>query len=182
MESSEYTNILHQWSGLRSATDLAETDGFICGLVTRGGSAEELQELLFTDSEMTPEILNQCHQVLQLRSEELLRFDEIFQPLIVDEDSPLADRTDSLAAWCYGFLATLGDQQPLRDQLSDDSFEALHDLEQISQATSDDENELEEEAFYELHEYVRVAASLIVTELVTPRTGASMLPEDETLH
>lgn len=182
MESSEYINILHQWSGLQNATDLAETDGFVCGLISRGGSAEELQELLFTDAELTSELHDQCHQVLQLRREELLRFDEVFEPLITDDDAPLADRTDSLAAWCYGFLATLGDQQLLRERLSDDSFEALHDLEQISQATSEDDNGLEEEAFYELHEYVRVAATLIVTELVSSPTEPAAAPIDETLH
>ena len=89
------------------------------------------------------------------------------------------ERTRSLAQWCTGFLAGLGLGAPLQ-ALSEESSEALQDLQQIAQAgfsiqgDDADQEGLEEEneqAFFEIVEYVRVVTLILREELRGPGQG-----------
>lgn len=178
MQDTEYESILHQWLGMVTSAELAEIDGFVCGLVSRQGSPQQLCELLFTDDAATADRLEQCRQAMELRHLQIAAFGDVFEPLIEGDDSPLAVQAASLATWCYGFLATLGDEQGLREYLSDESFESLQDIQAIRELDTEELNRDDEGAFSEVYEYVRVAVSLIFTDLA----AASFIEEDETLH
>jgi uncharacterized protein YgfB (UPF0149 family) len=179
MSDSEYEAILQQWLGLVTSSELAEIDGFVCGLVTRQGAPQQLCELLFTEESATDDCLQQCVAAMNLRHQQLSTFSDLFTPLIDDDDYPLADQAASLATWCYGFLATLGDEQELRERLSDEGFESLQDLQAIRELAVGGEDETEEAAFQEVFEYVRVAASLVFTDLAPPADHGD---EDTLLH
>ncbi|MBL4768226.1 MAG: UPF0149 family protein [Rhodobacteraceae bacterium] len=178
MQDSDYESILHHWLGMVTSSELAEMDGFICGLVARQGSPEQLHALLFTEDSATDERLQECTIAMNLRHQQLATFGNLFEPLVEDDDSPVAVQTESLAIWCYGFLATLGDEQELRERLSDEGYESLQDLQSISQVAVDDISDNEETAYVEVFEYVRVAASLVFTDLAAP----SAEPTDQFLH
>ena len=178
MQESDYESILHQWLGEVTSADLAEMDGFVCGLVTRQGSPQQLHDLLFADDSATDERLQQCATAMNLRYHQLAAFGDLFEPLVADDDNPLTVQAASLATWCYGFLATLGDEQELREQLSDEGYESLQDIQSISQVAADDISEDEENSYVEVFEYVRVAASMIFTDLSTPADHS----EDHLLH
>ncbi|MEL0082770.1 MAG: UPF0149 family protein [Gammaproteobacteria bacterium] len=168
MHESDYESILHQWLGRVTTSEMAEMDGFICGLIARRAPPEQLFDLLFADESATEEELHQCTVAMNLRYQQLADFSDLFVPLIVDDDQPLSAQAASLATWCYGFLATLGDQQELRDQLSDEGLESLQDLLSISQIATDEIDDEEENAFVEVFEYVRVAASMVLADLAPP--------------
>ncbi|RLA11759.1 MAG: hypothetical protein DRQ52_09055 [Gammaproteobacteria bacterium] len=178
MQDSDYESILHQWLGMVTSAELAEIDGFVCGLVTRQGSPQQLHDLLFTDDSTTDELLEQCATAMNLRFQQLTAFSDLFEPLVADDDNPLSVQAASLATWCYGFLATLGDEQELRERLSDEGYESLQDIQSISQVAADEISDDEENAFVEVFEYVRVAASMVFTDLAAPAANS----EDQLLH
>jgi hypothetical protein len=105
-----------------------------------------------------------------------------FQPLLPEDDLPLAERVEALGEWCQGFLLgmSLGGLKDIA-KLPGDSGEALRDLVQLSRAGSYDvgEDEEDEEAYSELLEFVRTAV-LLVNEELNPTRAAPVV--DSTLH
>lgn len=87
-----------------------------------------------------------------------------FQPLLPADNRPLAERTRCLAHWCSGFLTGLGAAGPTIR--SEDGADALRMLEQIARAATDAgaDQEEEESAFFELVEFVRIAALMLREE------------------
>ena len=86
----------------------------------------------------------------------------------------MAGRTDSLGAWCSGFLSGFGlgfdnDKQTLSSEIT----EGMEDLASIAQISFDEDDEEPEgynaEASYiELVEYVRLAAMMVFSEFNIP--------------
>ena len=86
-----------------------------------------------------------------------------FHLLLPDDEVEIDQRTDSLAAWCSGFLAgfaLVSADTENGAKLSADSTEILKDIAQIAQAGVDSEAEEEEseESYFELVEYLRFAS------------------------
>jgi len=110
---------------------------------------------------------------------ETLRSDAMeFSPLLPDDDAPLAVRTDALAQWAQGFLYGLATGDIGRKpSLPGTVKEILGDFAEISRATvSADElaegataDEADEEAFVELHEFIRAGTQLVYDELMPLR-------------
>jgi hypothetical protein len=97
-----------------------------------------------------------------------------FQPLLPADHEELAVRTEALADWAEGFLYGLGGSAdgavlPLSPQCS----EILSDFAEISRAgeVGSEEAELEENAYTELVEFVRVGAQLMHEELADWRAS-----------
>ncbi|MAR89724.1 MAG: UPF0149 family protein [Pseudomonadota bacterium] len=105
-----------------------------------------------------------------------------FMPLLPDDEDPLDARLGSLAEWCAGFLAgfgAMGSRKP--EEFSEDTLSALQDIQQISQVDTDiDEEEEGEAAYFEVVEYVRMAALMIFTEFAL-ECGESV-PPGVTVH
>lgn len=91
-----------------------------------------------------------------------------FSLLLPDDAEALEPRVTALAAWCEGFLFGLASKPGLDiNQCSEDAREILRDLTQFTRASlgEGEDLELEENAYAELVEYVRVGAQLIFMEL-----------------
>ena len=100
--------------------------------------------------------------------EKLASTDMEFEPLLPDDDAPLADRTDSLARWCEGFLRGLAEGLSADRQLSGDVAEVIGDLTELTRAEHEGEDTEEgENAWTELSEFVRVGVQLVFEELRT---------------
>lgn len=95
----------------------------------------------------------------------LLANDEYpFDLFLPDEDSSLSIRTEALADWCQGFLYGLG--YAMGDaEWPGDCTELLQDIQQISRLDPELSPDDTEEAYSELHEFVRVGVLVIRTEL-----------------
>lgn len=95
------------------------------------------------------------------------------QPLLPDDDWPLADRVEALAAWCQGYVSGLGQSGMAGQALSEDMNATVRDIAAIGQADTELEGlESEEQDYTELVEYVRVAVLLIHAELGSVETVA----------
>ena len=110
-----------------------------------------------------------------------------FTPLLPGDDDSPALRATALAHWCEGFLHGLVSGEhgaDLRARLQADPLaDIIRDMLQITRAAAeeDDEAESDEEAYFELVEYVRVAAQLAFEELADLRQ-ADEDPAADSLH
>ena len=150
----------------------SEVHGLVTGLLAAGSKMkaplvlDTLAEWLETSIEGAEQaVLLQLYEeiVVSLQDAELS-----FEPLLPDDDDPVAERTLALGQWCSGFLAGFGLAGRFGDaDLGEDLRELLSDLGKI--AALDDEipdDEDNETDLVEIVEYVRMSAMLIFTECV----------------
>lgn len=100
-----------------------------------------------------------------------------FRLLLPGDEISINDRVVALSQWCESFLSGLGESGfQGKAELSDEVMTAINDLGAIAQVgyEEDEEDEDEENDFVEIHEYVRMAAMVIYSELnFTPEVTAS---------
>ena len=166
---------------------LAECHGVACGLLVRQPDCSvdaflgllALLEIVTSPGPAFQDVLGELLQASrgQLADEEMKL--TIWLP---DDEESLDERTEALAQWCNGFLASIGagDDQRL-DTLSTEGAEALADIQEIALAevgggSDDGDEELEEEegAFAEIVEYVRIAVLILREDLRGPQEGESI--------
>jgi uncharacterized protein YgfB (UPF0149 family) len=97
-----------------------------------------------------------------------------FSPLLPDDDTDLAPRVEALAAWCQGFLYGFGAAGTIpKAALGGEVREFLTDLAELARAGSPDDTsaEVEEAAYAELVEYLRVGVQLVYDELEAARAA-----------
>jgi uncharacterized protein YgfB (UPF0149 family) len=110
-------------------------------------------------------------ELARLREQALLSLQDGetgFTPLLPDDEAELSARVAALVAWCDGFLFGLSSRPQLDLRAySEEAQEIIDDFTQFTRASidGDDNVELEETAYAELVEYIRVGAQLIYMEL-----------------
>ncbi|TXH04971.1 MAG: UPF0149 family protein [Nevskiaceae bacterium] len=110
-------------------------------------------------------------ELSRLREQTLLSLQDEqggFAPLLPEDDAALTARVGALVAWCEGFLFGLSSRPQLDLKgCSEEAREIIEDFAQFTRASigGDDDTELEENAYAELVEYIRVGAQLIYMEL-----------------
>ncbi len=169
--------------------DAAEYHGTLCGALcvkTPG----EIDPLRLLESAETPEgeDENEARTLRELCGHALDTFNSvefIFSPLLPDDEEDLTLRVRALSSWCEGFLYGLSTGAPLDlKQCSPEFKEIVRDFTEFTHAGVDegDETELEETAYAELVEYIRVGAQLIYMELRGHDDNVQQKPTDSTLH
>lgn len=176
---AEVARILHDAAAELPA---AEAHGCLCGALCADDDYVLSQWLI----EIAPEPgaegqLGQPESVIRVLFEstvEALRAEGMsFVPLLPDDDAPLGLRTEALAQWAQGFLYGLAAGEiGRRADLPAAVNEVLRDFAEISRATLGQEGEApeadaeaDEEAFAEVHEFVRVGVQLVYDELLPLR-------------
>lgn len=167
-----------------ATTDAAETHGLICGLLCAAGRLDEDMWLAHIYDE-PPDANNiaaqQANRTL-LQLAEVTR-DALFSPdldlqlLLPDDEVPLPDRAEALAAWCDGFLSGLGLGGVTEESLrSDEVKEIMRDLADISRVgfDADEPDEEDEMAYMEIVEYLRMG-TLLISEELQPLDAPPML-------
>jgi len=161
------------------SSDPAETHGTLCGMLcvepTLNGTIwlERIISDLFADAPSQPvqdDLLTLYHATTaQLQADEYT-----FSLCLPDDESVLTRRTDALAHWCQGFLSGLGSRGVMIQQgRTDEVEEFIKDLFMISQGMScetDSSDDEEEQAYYEIVEYVRVGVLLVYQQLTDQPT------------
>lgn len=153
------------------ADEAAEYHGALCGaLCVR--DPREIDMLRLLDVEQPDAATAELRQGLDaLRTatlEALGDEDMSFAPLLPDDDAALVPRVQALGAWCQGFLYGLASRPGLDlERCSADLREIVHDFTELTQASVGDETDsnIEEAAYTELVEYLRVGAQLVFMEL-----------------
>ncbi|MEM1412588.1 MAG: UPF0149 family protein [Pseudomonadota bacterium] len=172
--------------GNLDAAGLAESHGVACGLLVRHPGARpdeylDLLGMLEIASKPGPALREVFMELLEASRGQLS--DDAMRLVIwlPDDDESLEDRTESLAQWCNGFLASIGAGADDRlGSLSGEGSEALADIQEIALAELGAEGgtpealEEEEGAFTEIVEYVRIAVLLLREDLRGPQEGESI--------
>jgi uncharacterized protein YgfB (UPF0149 family) len=162
--------------GQLEAPELAECHGVTCGLLCRFVDASldaylGLLDMLELVKEPGTDFKVVLEKLLNTTRLQLMDTDMGLSLWLPNDDELLEERTMALAQWCSGFLAGLGSSGDDQLQaLSDESNDALKDLQQISMADVADtlENEEDECAFVEIVEYIRVVVLMIRADLSAP--------------
>ena len=163
-----------------AAMGAADAHGALCGMLCARGTIElsEWVDHVIGEQEPGSELLHDVvHKLSELHQSTLEMMNDAtgeFKLLLMDDDDPLPERVEALAAWCQGFiygLAAGGIQEG--SELPEDTSELLKDMIEISRAGHDvddaavedaDENE-DEVAYMEVEEYVRMGVVYIYEEL-----------------
>jgi uncharacterized protein YgfB (UPF0149 family) len=150
----------------------AEYHGTLCGSLSVKAPAEINTLQLLNSGERPPlHADSQSAATLsQLRQQALASLqdsDMAFQPLLPDDETALVPRVRALVSWCEGFLYGLASKPGLDLQrCSEELREIVQDFTEFTRAAVGDEDpDIEETAYTELFEYVRVGAQLIFMEL-----------------
>ena len=158
----------------------ADAHGALCGMLCARGTVElsEWVDHVIGEQEQGNELLHDVvHKLSELHQSTLEMMNDAtgdFKLLLLDDDDPLPERVEALAAWCQGFiygLAAGGIQEG--SELPEDTAELLKDMIEISRAGHDvddtvvdesDDND-DEVAYMEIEEYVRMGVLLVYEEL-----------------
>ena len=158
----------------------ADAHGALCGMLCARGTIElsEWVDHVIGEQEQGNELLHDVvHKLSELHQSTLEMMNDAtgdFKLLLLDDDDPLPERVEALAAWCQGFiygLAAGGIQEG--SELPEDTAELLKDMIEISRAGHDvDDTGVEESdvnddemAYMEIEEYVRMGVLLVYEEL-----------------
>lgn len=162
-----------------SAVHAAEAHGCLCGALCARRvylPSEWLEEIL-ADAEDQGAVVRLTGPLADLyegSGADLASGDLEFSPLLPDDQAAIQDRVTALAEWCHGFLYGIGASGTLaKIELSDEVQEFLGDLTEMTRvdASGEDVGEAEEEAYFELVEYVRMGVQLVYDELSAVRAG-----------
>ena len=153
----------------------AEFHGVLTGLVCAGFPFESHDYLamitdLFNDGENLP---------VKVKAIVKLMFSDIwknilddsygFQLMLPDDDDSIVERGHALSVWVQGFNLGFGLHQKDKAIVSGDVKEVLSDFAEIANLSDEmDEDEDNEQAYFEIAEYVRISALLCFTELGVP--------------
>ncbi|UCB55929.1 MAG: YecA family protein [Thiotrichales bacterium] len=158
----------------------ADAHGALCGMICARGTIElsEWVDHVIGEQQQGSDALHDAvHSLSELHQWTLEAMNDAtggFKLLLLDDEEPLPDRVEALAAWCQGFiygLAAGGIRQG--SELPEDTTELLNDMIEISRAGHDvDDSDMEEAdaqedelAYIEVEEYVRMGVMLMYEEL-----------------
>ncbi|MEO7052196.1 MAG: UPF0149 family protein [Rhodanobacter sp.] len=156
---------------LRLSTEASELHGSLCGFLAGGGALAAgtvLASLQLDGDVSTPsaEDLSLLDRVARQSESELIDSELGFEPLLPEDDRPLAERAEAMVDWCRGFLGGFGlAGAAAHAHLSDEAQEILRDLGAVAASSFDFGEESEDEdALIDVHEFVRMAAMLLFAE------------------
>jgi uncharacterized protein len=181
----DYDRLRDSLADAGAVVALAEMHGGICGALCGGGApaARLWLENCFDDQELTASTAALTADLEEIlgASEQTLADPELkFEPLLPDDDAPLAEQVQALALWCQGFLSGVGTAAASAARQSEQSgslAEILRDFAEISRAGLSEEEAAgraqADFALAEIHEYVRVSVQIVFEELTVGRAGAA---------
>lgn len=189
-DTRPYADLTEALARLGAAEDPSEFHGLLCGaLCVQEPSELDPVQLIDTQSRSTTAPDAAAEAVLGVLRDAtvdaLISSQMRFTPVLPDDGLPLATRVQALALWCQGFLYGLASRERIDfESCSEEAREIIRDLSQFTQAglEAGDDEEIEEAAYAELVEYVRVGAQLLFIELNPNTRRADEPPGNPTLH
>jgi yecA family protein len=161
--------------------DAGQAHGLLCSrlaLLGRGAGIGWLKQVL-DGSDPDDSQRHECELMLDAlyacTHRQLAERQSEFQPLLPAESDSTIIRAEAIGRWCEGFLHGLvsgSTNDELKERLSSEPLsDIIKDLLQITRAgvEEDADDEINESAYAELVEYLRVAAQLTYEELAELR-------------
>lgn len=183
-----YENLNHLIIPKGALNSAAELHGMLCGKLCGGAqpSTQEWQQdaLEFLDlAEGADGEILAALEALRAESVAQLQSSEFgFVLMLPGDDAELDLRASALGEWCHGFLSGFGSAgvKPETD-IPADAAEALRDMAAIVQIEVDGSSEEDEAGFFDVAEYVRMAALSLFLEF-NPLAAGAASADSSTLH
>lgn len=174
----------------------AEAHGILIGQLSGGLQLDGLMWLkqfllgIGVKREPVEDQRNWFYQFHEISAKALADAELTFQLLLPDDDDPLEERLEAVGDWCSGFLAGFASAGHAdADKLPEDIAAAIKDLVEITKVDIEVEGEVgfeEENAYFQLVEYLKTVALLIYTEFGLSRQPMHTMQQDDdtppTLH
>jgi uncharacterized protein len=162
-----------------SAVHASEAHGCLCGALCARRvylPAEWLEELMPNPApeEAAGLISGPLADLFDRSKAVLAGRDMEFEPLLPPDAADLGERVEALGAWAQGFLYGFGAAGPFpRGSVPADVTEVLADFAEVARAGSVgvETADVEEDAYVELVEFLRVGVQLIYDELADQRAA-----------
>lgn len=153
----------------------AEAHGIAVGMLCIEGKVDAANWLheLWADEQDLPDDDKAFMLELFERTRELLDPDASefsFDLLLPDDDEPLSEQVDAFRCWCQGFLFGVGYIQT-DAEWPGDTAEVMRDMIELTKIESEVEGEEDEDAFIEIHEYVRMAVLSVRDQFADDKSG-----------
>ena len=166
-ETTPYAALAAALASAGFTQDAAEYHGALCGVlcIRTPAKVDPLAVLDGADEGADPQPLTALRDATAAT---LADSDGDIRLVLPSDDLPLALRASALGEWCEGFLYGLASDGRLDlKKTAPEVREVIEDLTQFTRASFDeaDDEQIEEEAYAELVEYVRVGVQLIFMEL-----------------
>ena len=169
-----YNDIMTALHSGHSPMHPSQVHGYLCGLICATGGATNAawQQQIFGDSPDATSV-DTLQNLYETSYHQMTDFSFEFSLLLPEGDAKIDVRTEALGLWSQGFLTGLQQENvPIENREPSDLTEAIDDLVEIAQVNFDSMNEADnnddnETAYFELVEYVRLAALLVFHELRT---------------
>jgi uncharacterized protein YgfB (UPF0149 family) len=168
----------------------AELHGCLCGLLGGGFRGDEagllalLEQTL--DLSLHGSLADSAAMLRRAAIDSLSEGNFDFQPLLPGDELEIDQRIVAMASWCRSFLTGYAQARVSNEARGDavlpDSAEALRDFAAIAQAGEDDEEQSENEAeshYFELEEYLRVAAMNVMLDAGVGSDEPVIVPADD---
>lgn len=169
--------------------DAAEYHGALCGALCIRAPADIDPMTVLDGAEGDIAGASLLQAVRDAAARALADTDGDIRLVLPDDEAPLADRACALGEWCEGFLFGLASSGKLNlKNAAPEVREVIQDLTQFTRAAFDgsSDEQIEEEAYAELVEYVRVGLQLIFMELSPGAQARSAArptaPKDTQIH
>ena len=181
----DYDELLRAFTAAHALTEPAEAHGVLAGALCAAASYsldDWLAEVL-PEGEVEPVAGSALLALFEQTRGALFGSEMQLALLLPGDEQPIDLRTAALCQWCTGFLYGLAGQGAADpERLPGDAGEAVRDIGEITRAGVDaaDPEEVNEVAFIELVEFVRVGVQLIYEELNAQRRPAR--PASTALH
>lgn len=168
----------------------AEIHGLACGKLCGGARCSDREwldsalEYLDIGHEPAPQDREQMVDLYRVTLDQLRDEELGIELLLPGDDTEMAERVMALSQWCHGFLSGFGTSGVKADTtLSSDTAEALRDfaafVQMSPEAEDDEESELD---YFEIVEYVRLAALSIFMEIGIAADEQPAADQPPTLH
>jgi uncharacterized protein len=179
-----YSEITKALKSTPANYNASQVHGLMCGLIcaTTGKENTRWEALIGPFKNKKDQSI--LHSLYEISYHQLSEFSFEFNLLLPSDKIQINQRTEALGLWCQGFMTGLDQgKAAIADSAPSEVREALNDLMEISQVNYEDiaASDEDETAYFELLEYVRLAALMIFHELKSGPADFSM-DENNLLH
>lgn len=181
-----YENLNHLIIPKGALNSAAELHGMLCGKLCGGARPEndEWQQAALDFLDLAEgadgEVLEALTQLNRECLEQLQSTEFDFAIMLPSDEAELDIRATALGEWCHGFLSGFGSAGVKPEtEIPADAAEALRDLAAIVQIEVEGSSEEEEAGFFDVAEYVRMAALTLFMEFNPVAVSAT---DESTLH
>jgi len=174
--STDFDDLSHSLIKLNAATEAAESQGLLCGILCAQGRIDKLSWMQQVLGEALPkgdlliqEVRVELESLFSETMEALYDEEYGFQMFLPDDDVSLNERLSALSEWCQGFLLgfSMHSMDTLEGEIKDEINNLIEDFVELTRIDIDpaDEEDEEENSFFEITEYVRMGVIYIFTSL-----------------